>query len=308
MGVLTASGAMGADGSMPANATPTEDNEPEETQDTPVAAKTEEKPEFIPFSKLTPKTPGSRREKAERDLEARIKTQFEESWSKREQSYEQQLRDQAEKLGRLQGMVEASQQQRQSERAPAPTNIPDPEALIAEGEEALSKGDLAGYHRRLRQAMAIESDRKAADQVRAAREEFEKKIPQQVPQEIQVLMSRHQNVAMAGPQGIQAVQMKDNELALRGIAPGPARVAKAFEQADAFLASIRQPTSRQTYSDEAAAALAAVPTNRPAASGGGAGQEAGHNLTQLQRETARAAGMSVEDYVRWSHPDKFHRR
>jgi hypothetical protein len=304
MGVLTASGAMGADGSMPANAAPTEDNEPEETSETPVAARAEEKPEFIPFSKLTPKTPGSRRQKAEEELETRIKTKFEESWKARESSYEQRLREQSENLARLQGMVEATQQQQRQAPAPSQAATVDPEALIAEGTELLNRGDLAGYHKKLRQAMAVESDMKAESKIRTMREEFEKKIPQQVPQEIQVLMSRHHNVAMAGPDGIQAVQMKDNELRLRGVPPGPARVAKAFEQADQFLASIRQPTSRQTYSDESAAALSAVPTNRPAASGGSGG-EAGHNLTQLQRDTAKTAGMTTDEYIKWTYPEKF---
>jgi hypothetical protein len=189
---------------------------------------------------------------------------------------------------------------------PAPRG-PDHESLTREALDALDKQDLSTYHRKWGEAQRLIAETAAETRVKAAREEWERNQPRQLPPHIQTLLVRHPNVSSAGDRGAMAVQLKENELALYGVQQGPDRTAKAFELAEKFLESLKggQP-QRPSYSPDAAQALTSVPTARPAAAGSSGG-EPGVHLTELQRSTARAAGMSSAEYVRWMDPGK-HRR
>jgi len=250
---------------------------------------------------------GSRRAAAEAAVDDKIKThlgEFEKRWSTERQSYEQQLGEQRQQNARLAGQLEAIQRM----PAPAPAPVaegPDPAELRRQAKKALDDKDFDSYERLRDQAAEIVADRKVEERVSRVARELEAKIPQQAPPEIQFLMNQHRNVAMNGPRGVQAVMLKDQELGLYGTPPGPERVAKAFELADRMLAPRQQP-QRPQFSQDGAAALAAVPTGRPSGGAGAGGEQ--EPLSPLEKETAKAAGMTETDYKKWKSPDKFIRR
>lgn len=304
MGVLSAGAATGND---TPNTVETDDTPVAESAE-PAAAPESEKPTFVPFSAVEPRKPGSRREKAQREVEELIDSRLKpmrETWDRDRQTYQQQLQQAQQESAQLRGQLEAMQ--RMPQQAPQQQG-PDPAKLTEEAIAALDKQDLATYHRKLQEAADARADRVAETKMQAMRKDLEARIPQQLPPMIQGLLARHHNVAMAGDRGAQAVMLKEQELGLYGMPQGQERTAKAFELADKFLESLKggQP-QRPTYSQESAQVLAAVPTQRPAATNGG-GREAGHELTQLEKDTAKAAGMTAEDYVRWKYPDRFLRR
>lgn len=319
MGVLGVSGAMGGDG---------EGGAPRETGEEsaapahePAKQEPEAKGEFVPYAEVDKQTrqPGSRRSRAAAaETEALITERltgalkpFEERWGTERQTYQQQIAQQNEALARLSGQLEAMQRMPATAPPPKP-DLPDPDKLMAEAEAALDAKDIRTYHQKMAAAGAARAERIADDRVAAVRKELEGRIPQQLPQEVQFLMGQHRNVAMAGQQGIEAVMLKDRELALYRHPQSPQRLAKAFELADKFLASVNgqaAQSSRQTYSQDAATALAAVPTTRPASGGGAGGSgEDGVTLTPLQLETIKNLGWSKQEYVKWLNPEKFVRR
>lgn len=317
MGVLGVSGAMGGDG---------EGGSPRETGEDSAPAPETEKPEpeakgeFVPYSAVEKQArqPGSRRSRAAADTEALVNERltgalkpFEEKWTSERQTYQQQIAQQNETLARLSGQLEAMQ--RMPAQAPAPKpELPDPDRLMAEAEAALDAKDIRTYHQKMAAAGSARAERIADERVATVRREMEGRIPQQIPQEVQFLMAQHRNVALAGPQGVEAVMLKDRELELYRVPRSPQRLAKAFELADKFLASVNgqgAQASRQTYSQDAAQALSAVPTTRPASGGGSGGNgEDGVTLTPLQLETIKNLGWSKAEYVKWLSPDKFIKR
>jgi hypothetical protein len=304
MGVLTAGAATGND-------TPADVSDDHEEPAAAEPAPAEEKREFVPFSAVEAqgRKPGSRRDKAEKEVSAlideRIKP-FRETWDKDRQSYEQRIQQAQQDAAQLRGQLEAMQKMPAYQPQPAQRG-PDPEALTREALDALDKQDLSTYHRKWGEAQRLIAETAAESRVKAAREEWERSQPRQLPPYIQTLLVRHPSVSAAGDRGAMAVQLKENELALYGVQQGPDRTAKAFELAEKFLESLKggQP-QRQSYSPDAAQALTSVPTARPAAASGSGG-EPGVHLNELQRNTARAAGMSNAEYVRWMDPEKFRR-
>lgn len=308
MGVLTAGAATGND-------TPSEVNDDHEEPAAESASPApEERREFVPYSaveKIHPKRTGSRREaidRAEKDLDDRIVSKIrplQETWDKDRQTYHQQIQQAQQDAAQLRGQLEAMQRMPAYQQQPAQRG-PDPDALTQEALAALDRQDLSTYHKKWGEAQRLIAETAAETRVKAAREEWERSQPQQLPPHIQTLLVRHPGVSSAGDRGAMAVQLKENELALYGVQKGPDRTAKAFELAEKFLESLKGGQQRPAYSQDAAQALSAVPTARPAAASGGGG-EPGVNLTALQRETARAAGMTSAEYVRWMDPDKFKR-
>jgi hypothetical protein len=300
MGVLSASGTISEDGSMPAAEVVPEDP----PAATPPAA--DEAPSD--YQAPEKRRQGSRRAAAEAAVDDKIKShlgEFEKKWTTERQTYEQQLQEQRQQNARLAGQLEAMQRM----PAPAPVPVaegPDPAELRRQAKKALDDKDFDSYERLRDQAAEIAADRKVEERVSRVARELRAEIPQQAPPEIQFLMTQHRNVALNGQRGVQAVMLKDQELGLYGTPPGPERVAKAFELADRMLAPRQQP-GRPQFSQDGAAALAAVPTGRPSG-GAGAGGEAGEPLSSLEKETAKAAGMTEADYKKWKSPDKFIRR
>ncbi len=265
MGILTAAGMMNSD------ATPAREPESVNESSTEEAAldsavdeaPKEDKGEFVPMSKLTPKKPGSRRHQAESVVEQRLK-EFNDNWSKERETYQSQRQQSEREVAELRGQIAAMQKMQQPA---AQQQGPDPDAKV---EERLK--------------------------------EFRQQIPQPVHPAIQFLMNQHKNVAMSGERGVRAVMLKDQELGeLYNVPPGPERMRKAFEIADGLLGSQQSPTP-PSYSRDSAAALSGMPSGR---SNGGGSSEAGVQLTGLQREAAKAAGMDAASYVKWSNPSKY---
>lgn len=313
MGVLTARGIMGPDGPGAADVSEAHEAPEPGGTDTPEKPAPEEKGEFVPFSQVErTRKPGSRRERAAAEVEELISAKLkplEDGWKSDRTSYEQRISQHQQEVANLRGQLEAIQRM---PPAPAPLRpeAPDPDKLMQEAEKALDEKDIRKYHEKVAQAVDARAERIAERRMAAMRQELQAQIPQQLPPEIQFLMSQHRNVAMAGPQGIEAVMIKDKELQLYRVPPGPQRMARAFELADKFLASVngqQAQSSQNTFDRSAATALSTVPVARQGGGGGG-GKEDGVTLTPLQLETVRNLGWTKEEYVKWLHPERHVKR
>lgn len=293
------------------------DDPPEETQEAQPAEETggqerDDAGRFVPAEKLQPETAASRRERQWAERVQKYTKPLEEKWNTERQTYEQKLADEArqraehaQEIARLRGMVEAIQQQPRQQQAQQPPG-PDPEKLYEEADAALAANDFQKWRKLTREANRIEAERVADAKVKAAREEWQRSQPPSLPPHIQALMFKHTNVAVAQQRGIQAVMLKEQELAFGGMPEGAARTAKAFELADAMLAGQqKQPPARPAYSQETASSLAGIPTNRPAAGGSGSSAD-GVTLTPAQEAAWKAGGFkSREEYLKWQDPHKF---
>lgn len=315
MGVMAASGITGEGGSLP---------EPKEVPETPEAPAPEQKTDFVPFARVedaskpaTRRGRGTLNEQAQQFVEERLNTrlqEFESKFSQERQGYDQRLqeaanytRQQAETIARLQGQIEAIQARPATPATPA-APAADPDRLLEEAEEALTKNDLRTYHRKMTEAATARARGEVGAELKTLRADIEKRIPQPMDPFIASQMAANRNVAMAGPQGAEWVRIKDGELALRGMRPGPERMAKAFELADKEIEATRKPQRPAGFDQQAASALASVPTARPAGNGGKASPLDGYQPTELEKQVARDAGMTMEQYVKYKFPQKFLKR
>lgn len=314
MGVLTARGSMPEGGGEPAEK---EAPDPSTNTDAPDEKPEVEKSEFVPFSTVEKhRTPGSRRARAAAETEALLNERLkplEEGWKTERSKYEERLSQQAQEFARMQGQLEALSRMPAPQPAAVPKpDLPDPDKLMQEAEAALDAKDIRTYHAKLTAAHRAHAQRLTEEQVAVVRREFEARIPQQMPPEVQVLMARHPTVAMSGQMGIDAVLMKDRELHYYRQPPGPQRLAKAFELAEQMIDTVNgrsgaSSAKKNGYSQDAAQALSAVPTTR-SVGGGGSGGEEGHTLTPLERKTVKDLGWDAATYVRWKFPEKFVKR
>jgi hypothetical protein len=300
MGVLTASGMMNSDATPSREPDSVNESATEEAAlDAVDEAPKKDEGEFVPASKLMPKKPGSRRHQAESVVEQRLK-EFNDNWSKERETYQSQRQQSEREVAELRGQIAAMQKMQQP--ATSQQQGPDPAQMRRDARAALEAGKFDDYERIRDEAAQIEADRRADAKVEAKLQEFRQQLPAPVHPAIQYLMNQHKNVAMSGERGVRAVMLKDQELGeLYNVPPGPERMRKAFEIADGLLGSQQSPTP-PSYSRDSAAALSGVPSGR---SNGGGSSEAGVTLTGLQREAAKAAGMSAIDYARWSNPSKY---
>jgi len=297
MGVLTASGMMADDGGSAPDVEAI--NDPPEQPQEPEGQ--EPRGEFVPTPQDRPK---SRRQAAtEAVIDERLKT-FRDDLSKQLDAQRQIAEELRSQNARLMGQFEAMQRMPPpAQPAPAAPG-PEPERLYMEAQDALEKNDIRLYHTKLREASELIAERRADEKIKAIRQEMEQRSPAPMPPEVQFLLSQHRNVALNGARGIEAVKLADDMLAFRGVPKSPARLNQAFEEAERMLSSQQaKPQASQQYGQEAAAALAGVPTSRPSASS--SRQEEGVTLSPLELETARNAGMTKEQYARWKSPDKF---
>jgi hypothetical protein len=296
------------------------DEPPEETQETAAPEETggqgrDDSGRFVPAEKLQPETAASRRERQWQERVQKYTKPLEEKWTTERQGYEQRIteaerarQEQAQELARLRGMMEAIQNRPAQHQPQQPTG-PDPEKLHEEADAALAAGDFAKWRKLDREATRAEVERLAEAKVKAAREEWQRSQPPSLPPHIQALMFKHTNVAVAQQRGIEAVMLKERELAFKRRMPeGAARTALAFELADAELAAEAKQQAapaRPQYSQESASSLAGIPTSRPAGGGGGS-QGEGVTLTAAQEAAWRAGGFkSREEYLKWSDPHKY---
>lgn len=314
MGVLTA-GSISGPGGDPG---PIENVGPGITDDSAAADPPEStKPDpkdFVPFERIEkpPARQLSRREQAIEDqISTRMKeaeTRWEQQRAQEREQWQQQVRQQAEAIARTQGELEAIRRMPVPQPATPAAQGPDPDDLRRQARKALDVDkDFDAYERLSAQALRVEMQREYDQKLTASLTEFRKNLPPPpLPPQVQALVNRHEHVAMKGDAGLRLVWLKDQELeTLYGGPPGP-RLARAFELVNnALKPAGNGGAARQGYDPSAAAALAAAPTTRPAGGGGGGGDTEGYTPTQLEKETAKNAGMPVEEYVRWKFPERF---
>lgn len=294
MGILSATGASSTEG--PEDVETDEPAAPE-----PEAAVAPEPDVVVPASALQPKTPGSRRWKAEEAVNSKL-AEWEARQSERESRYLQQLAEQREELARMRGALEERRSAPQPVAPAAPRETP--EDLERQANAALDAGSHSEYQRLMKRAYRLEAEAAADEKLKVFREEIQRSIPKPIDPQVTFLINSHPNVAKAGARGIRAVQLKDEELEIYGMPRGPERVAKAFELANQALGSQGQREAAPKFSQQSGAALSAIPTARPA--GNGEGGE-GFTLTPLEVQTAKAARMTPAEYVKWKYPERFNK-
>jgi hypothetical protein len=265
----------------------------------------------VPASQLLPETAASRRERLWQErVHAQVKP-IEERFTNELRTRDEQLAaerqaraQQAETLARLQGQIEAMQ--RQPAQQQAQPQGPDPDKLFADADEALRNNDISGYHAKQRAAYQVLATRQAQEAARQVREEIQRSLPPQVPPQIQALLFNSPHVRDAGDKGIRAVIRMEQELEDEGVPQGYARTAEAFKRVNEKLTPKAKatPPARPQYSQDAAAALSAIPTSRGAASSGGEGDV---KLTTAQWAAYKADGTfkSPAEYLQWADPHKF---
>jgi len=165
-----------------------------------------------------------------------------------------------------------------------------PDQLRAKAREHLDKGEVREYERLRDEA----TKREILAEVTKRMPQQPAQGPQQDPR-LLVLMAQNPEVTQH-PAGIQIATMEDGILAAQGVPNGPERWARAFQMAKARIAGQTPAATPQGFTTQAAGALAAVPTGQPAARATERGP--GVELTDYEKNVARIAGMSLDEYAR----------
>lgn len=239
-----------------------------------------------------PKAP-SRRERARQENDAVLTkvTELEKALTAKEQSWQQELARRDQEIARLRGMTETLQPMVAERHKP---QGPTPEDLEAQAEKALDGDNYLEHRRLLREADKLRLEQWKTEFVR----EQQKSQPQAqgLPVPVQLALAQHPAVRAAGERGLALANAKAMELqALYG--PQPDTLERAFQAAEAILGG-QQAKQPQTYSREAAGALAGVPAQRNG-NGGGSSRGPGVELTPLEMDVARKSGMSYAEYAKY---------
>lgn len=214
-----------------------------------------------------------------------------ESFTTRDQEFRNEIERRDRELAELRGGFQAIQPILQQRQEPPKPPAPDSAELNRKAREALDAGKFEDYDRYKTEALK-------ADLLN----EIQKRVPQQqqerpqpgVDPRLQIIMMQHPTVAM-NPRGIELARLKDQELAIMGIADSPDRWKKAFELAENSING-GKPTQPQ-YSQSAAQVLSSIPTSRSGANTQEANNPAS-TLTDAQKYWADASGMSREEYAK----------
>jgi|GEM_PF-4419556 len=251
--------------------------------------------------------PSRRQRAAQRNDELSSKLRsIEETLNKRDEEYRRELARKEEELNRLRGGFDAIKPLLERSAQPQAPQGPQetPDDLYAKARSALDAGRFDEYERLHRQAIKLEIKQELAPKQAAS--------PPAVPQaagpvapmdpRLQVIMTQHPKVTMH-QRGLELVTVKDRELAIMGYTDGPERWKRAFELAEASIGGSETPPRQ--YSQQGAAAMAAVPTARGQA---GAGPKSpGVTLTPEEIRWAKLADMSLEEYAKTVaelHPER----
>lgn len=246
----------------------------------------------------------SRRQRAARELAESVSRTLETKFAQERQADRDRYAALEQRAAWLQGQLETMQRQ------PAPGQQqqqgPDPDQLEQQAQARLDANDFNGYQQLSRQAAQLRAERIADARVAAAVAELKKQIPQPQNPFIGNLLATHRNVAMAGNRGEMAVQTKLNELKIMTNHPdhlpvSPEMMAKAFELADGWLASVNKAPARATFGQDATAVSGPSTTRNGNGAGNGAGAET--PLTTAERAAMTAGGFKNEaDYIKWRDP------
>lgn len=204
-------------------------------------------------------------------------------------------------IARLRGSYEAIQpliQQRQ-----APTAERSFEQVVSESKAALDRGDLDTYHAKVFEAADIRAMQKFE-------EKYGKQLQQQqAPQQsgnplVAALMASHPHV-MSSPNGEALVRHHAEGLVLEGAQPSPALLARAFKEVNDRLAAKAKEKEPPQFDTNASRALSGPPPSRTNGKSGGQGP--GVELTELEKQWAKQADMTLEEYaadVAKYHPER----
>lgn len=271
----------------------------QDTDDAPEAAPAPPPPK-APERVQLPQQPMGRRARAAAardELAGQVKA-LQDSINKSQQDYRDELARRDAEIANLKGRYEALQPlvQKPADQAP------DPEALKRQADEALDKGNYSEWRRLNEAAQDARFEKKLAD----IKKDMAPAPPAAGPNPIiQGLLVTSKNVMAAGERGFRLVQLKDQELALRYNMPdGPERWTRAFQMIDAELGANNK-NEPAGFTQQAAGALAAVPTTRNA--GGKTKSGPAVELTDLEKAWAERAGMTLQEYadeLAKAHPER----
>lgn len=251
-----------------------------------------------------PPKPESRRQRAARELAETVSRSLEEKFAKEREADRGRYSQLEQRAAWLQGQLETLQ--RQPAQTQQTQQGPDPDALVAEAKKLLDAGDFNGYERLKDQAYEIRAERKAEAKIKAAMEQMQQRMPQAPDPFINAMLSRHQNVALAGPRGEQAYAIKLNELRIMThhpdhLPPTQEMKAKAFELADQFLAGLNKQTARPTFGQDASSVTAPAASRNGGNGAVGGGAES--QLNDAEKAAMRAGGFKNEaEYNKWRDP------
>jgi hypothetical protein len=268
---------------------PVADDEPS-TATTEASAAETEAPKEEPGTRVTLKP--SRREQARLAAEETARKEQE-----RDAKFQAEFARRDQEIAMLRGEISArlSQPQVIQQQAPTAPAGPDPAELRRQARQALDNKDFSEYER-LSELATIER----------VKREFEPRFAQvQAPAQQQQGGMSPQAMAWAAQypdvmthqNGLQLAIIEDAKLHHMGHQPGPARFKAAFEAARATITGGQKPAAPQ-YSQQSAAVLSGVPTSRSPAGGGGEGQGPGVVLTPQEKDIARKAGMSLDEFAK----------
>lgn len=259
----------------------------------------EEQPKHVPIPKPSRRAAAAQeRERATNEI-----AQVRETLTKLEQERAREREELAQLKGYMQAIQPILQQRQQGGQQQEAPRGPTPEQLFAEADRLLDAGDVVAYRAKQAEAVAL----KAYEAVQTRIPQQQSQPQQQGPQiDPVVMMLGAQHQVYPGTREWQLATIEDQRLALLYNLPaGPERYARAFAAA----AATKQSQQAPGYSQQAAGALAAVPTNR--ASSAPAKSEPGINVKpemyERMKQNARLAGMSFDEYVKEyaaAHPNE----
>lgn len=226
---------------------------------------------------------------------------LQETVAKQREEHTSALASRDAEIARLRGSWEAIQPLIQQRQAPQASER-SYEHVVAESKAALDRGDLDTYHARVFEAGEMRAMQKFE-------EKYGKQLQQQAPQQqgnpmVAALMASHPHV-MASPNGEALVRHHAEGLVLEGAQPSPALLARAFKEVNDRLAAKAKEKEPPQFDTNASRALASPPPSRT--NGKSNGQGPGVELTELEKQWARQADMTLEEYaadVAKYHPDR----
>lgn len=258
-----------------------------------------------------PETPTeSRRARAQREREeatdkriAAALAEKETKWQQQQDEHQRRLREIEQRNAMLEGQVQAFQRMPQQPAAPAVPEV-DPADLRKQARQRLNEGKLDEYEELIAKSVEVTAAREADKRVRAATEEFQRRMPQQMDPFITDLLSRHKGVRLAGDRGRMVVNAELGLLHASGAPQSAETMEKAFELAEKRFEGMNKPAGGQPSFTAPASAVAGLPTNRAATSGATAGGEGEAPLTKHQQLAARAMKVTDAEYRKWMDPTK----
>lgn len=253
-------------------------------------------PDLEPSGDPIPVNRPSRRQRARMEIEETIKKHV----SGVQESVQKTISEQSAQINQLLGTLRTLQEQRSYQQAPPPetkSGSEDIDALDRQADEALERSDYATWKKLQRKIARLEAEQVADERMKRLQGSQQ---PQGIPPQVMAVAINYPKVLERDPD-LRLVSIKDQELDFQGVPPGPARVRKAFEAANALLGGSQ--SSQPSFSQGSASVLSGTPTQ---SSGANTPSGPRVRLTPFQKQVAKKAGLSEEEYARHlaiTHPE-----